>query len=235
MVNKMAVNIIKDILPETNRNRPQTIIEPKYITIHETGNRKVGANAKNHSAYLKSASAEALPVSWHFTVDDKEIYQHLPLNENGWHAGDGGKGTGNMQSIGIEICVNSDGDFIQAKKNAQYLVGRLLKQLNLPIESVVQHNRWTGKNCPENIRKTPNGWQNFLNGIDIVKEESEETEVMENRNNPSDWALEAVTWAKDNEIIFGDVNGNLGLDNSCTREQMMVFLHRLYSKFIKAT
>ncbi|WP_250540012.1 hypothetical protein, partial [Bacillus subtilis] len=24
--------------------------------------------------------------SWHFTVDDSVIYQHLPIDENGWHA-----------------------------------------------------------------------------------------------------------------------------------------------------
>lgn len=219
----MAVNIIKDILPETNRNRPQTIIEPKYITIHETGNRKVGANAKNHSAYLKSASAEALPVSWHFTVDDKEIYQHLPLNENGWHAGDGGKGIGNMQSIGIEICVNGGGDFEKAKANAQFLVGYLLRKLKLPIESVVQHNKWTGKNCPETIRRTPGGWTSFINGIDVGESE----ENMDNRNEPNDWAKESVEWAVKNKIMFGDENGDLGLDNPCTREQMVVFLHRL--------
>ncbi len=34
-------------------------------------------------------------ISWHFTVDDSVVYQHLPLDENGWHAGDGTNGTGN--------------------------------------------------------------------------------------------------------------------------------------------
>ena len=26
-------------------------------------------------------------ASWHFTVDDDSIYQSLPTNEVGWHAG----------------------------------------------------------------------------------------------------------------------------------------------------
>lgn len=64
-----------------------------------------------HARYEKNPET---PTSWHFTVDEKEIYQHLPLNENGWHAGDGG--TGNRKSIGIEICEN-DGDFEKAVAN----------------------------------------------------------------------------------------------------------------------
>ena len=48
------------------------------------------------------------------------------------------------------------------------------------------------------------------------------------RNEPQEWARESVEWAKANEIIFGDENGNLMLDEPCTREQMVVFLHRVY-------
>ena len=43
---------------------------------------------------------------------------------------------------------------------------------------------------------------------------------------PHEWAREAVEWAKANGIIFGDEHGNLRLSEPCTREQMLVFLHR---------
>ncbi|MBR5011222.1 MAG: peptidoglycan DD-metalloendopeptidase family protein, partial [Clostridia bacterium] len=43
---------------------------------------------------------------------------------------------------------------------------------------------------------------------------------------PHEWAKEAVEWAKANGIIFGDEHGNLRLSEPCTREQMLVFLHR---------
>ena len=61
-----------------------------------------------------------------FTVDDKEIYQHLPLNENAWHAGDGAEGTGNRESIAIEIAVNEDGDYNKAVENARKLAAYLM-------------------------------------------------------------------------------------------------------------
>ena len=76
--------------------------------------RRNGANARMHAAYVKNPSTS---VSWHYTVDDEQIiYQHLPTNEIGWHAGDGGTGQGNRESIGIEICVNSDGQFAKARE-----------------------------------------------------------------------------------------------------------------------
>ncbi|WP_257148005.1 peptidoglycan recognition protein family protein, partial [Bacillus cereus] len=99
------------IVPAGNDNiRPQNYMSPKYITIHETDNTSVGAGARNHAQYLynQAVGNTDRAASWHFTVDDKEIYQHLPLNENGWHAGDG-DGPGNRESIAIEIAVNSDG------------------------------------------------------------------------------------------------------------------------------
>ncbi|AME08046.1 hypothetical protein AUL54_17845 [Bacillus sp. SDLI1] len=44
-----------------------------------------------------------IAVSRHFTVDDSVVYQHLPLDENGWHAGDGTNGTGNRKSTGLKF------------------------------------------------------------------------------------------------------------------------------------
>lgn len=62
----------------------------------------------------------------------------------------------------------------------------------------------------------------------IGGEEFRETEETEIENKPAEWAAEAVSWAVDNGILYGDENGNLMLPQPCTREQMVTFLHRLY-------
>ncbi len=143
------MNIIQDFIPASNGNRPGYALTPTYITIHETANTSAGADAAMHARYVKNPTTA---VSWHFTVDDGQtIYQHLPLNENGWHAGDGGSGTGNRQSIGIEICVNRDGDFQQAMRNAAQLTRQLMDQFQVPLDRVVAHQHWSGKRCPANI------------------------------------------------------------------------------------
>ena len=156
------VRIIQDFIPQGRRNRPGYAMVPSYLTTHSTANTQNGADAKAHSNYVKNTPN--LEASWHFTVDDGVIYQHLPLNENGWHAGDGANGTGNRQSIGIEICENRDGDQAVAIRNAAWLTAKLMQEHGIPIGNVVQHNRWNGKNCP-GILRSGNGWNNFLDQI----------------------------------------------------------------------
>lgn len=126
------VQIYQDFIPVGNGNRPGYAMTPLYVTVHNTANTSKGADAKSHAAYVKRSTTE---VSWHFTVDDKEIFQHLPLNENGWHAGDG-HGDGNRKSIGIEICENEDGNFQQAVKHVH--VCCLLHGMNLKEELRLQ-------------------------------------------------------------------------------------------------
>ncbi len=161
------IPIIPDMLPEDHplERLPMT---PRYITIHDTGNPAPGANAAMHGRYIRSQAAIEREVMWHFTVDDWEIRQHLPLDRNGWHAGDGWYGTGNRQSIAIEICENADGNRAAAEANAAALVAYLIQTVPtlLPFpECVVQHNRWSGKDCPRVLRGRPGGWEAFLSSV----------------------------------------------------------------------
>jgi len=166
----MAVQIVQDFIPKGRRNRPGHKLNPKYITIHDTANTQTGADAKAHAAYVKSTAAANIPASWHFTVDDSVIIQHLPLNENGWHAGDGTNGTGNRQSIGIEICENRDGNRAKAEANAAWLTAKLLKDYGLKITAVKQHYDWNKKNCPRVLRGRPGGWEGFLAAVQSYME-----------------------------------------------------------------
>lgn len=143
-------------------NRPGGSNPCKYITIHETGNAAKGADAVAHAAYLDSDAGKRDMVSWHYTVDDHAIVQHLPDYETAYHAGDGKDGPGNTTSIGIEICVNAGGDFEAAKANAAALVRLLMEEHGISADRVVQHNHWNGKDCPKTIRATAGAWEAFL-------------------------------------------------------------------------
>lgn len=148
------MRLIQDLIPESNSNRPQTALNPSYITIHETANKSIGANAEMHAIYVKGTDAQTREVSWHITIDDHQAIQHLPFNEIGWHAGR----EGNHQSIGVEICVNQDGDFTQARSNAITVVQQIMRELAISIDFVVTHQKWTGKSCPANLLKA---WDQF--------------------------------------------------------------------------
>lgn len=129
-----------------------------YITIHETANTAKGATAISHGRYMNNGSTE----TWHFTVDENTIVQHFDTRVQCWHCGDG-MGKGNLSSIGIELCVNSGGNFKKTVDNAIWLVKQLMKQHNISIGNVVQHNKWSGKNCPTNLRNGSKGvtWKHF--------------------------------------------------------------------------
>ena len=144
------VKIIQDFIENNAINRPGKIKEKLYITVHETANKSIGANARAHANYLKNITNY---VSWHYTVDDKEIYQHLTDNEMAYHCTDGiSDNSGNVTSIGIEICVNKDGDFIKAVNNTIELIAKLMTDYDIPIENVVPHSYWYKlKTCPYNI------------------------------------------------------------------------------------
>ena len=159
------MRIIQDFIPVGRKNRPMRKNGLNYITIHNTGNSNRGAGAKAHANYVKSDTAANLPVSWHYTVDDKEIYQHLPDNETAYHAGDG-NGKGNTQSIGIEICENSDCDLFVATDNAAWLAAQLCDLHNIPTENIAQHYDWSRKDCPHQMRRNkPYSWKTFIEKI----------------------------------------------------------------------
>lgn len=134
------------------------------LTIHETANQAVGAGAAAH-ANLQSRG-NVREASWHWQVDDKEAVQSFAHTTQCWHAGDG-RGPGNLDSIAIEICVNSDGDYLQAVRNTAELVGKILTDEKIPISAVVQHGKWSGKNCPTFLRAGSKGitWAGFLDLI----------------------------------------------------------------------
>ena len=155
------VPITDMLLPANASNTPRKALDPQYITIHETANPDAGADAVMHGTWLLSLAASgAGEPSWHYTVDDHQIVRHLPETLAGWHAGDGAGGTGNMQSIGIELCVNRDGDTQQTRDNAAWLARDIMRRHDIPVARVVQHNHWSGKDCPRLLRQS--GWAAFV-------------------------------------------------------------------------
>src|SRR5699024_844222 len=68
----------------------------------------------------------------------------------------------NLQSIGIEVCENSDGNHDKAMQNAQWLIRKLMSDHNISINNVVPHKKWSGKNCPNRILPI---WDSFIRGV----------------------------------------------------------------------
>lgn len=157
-----TATVISNALLGAGAMIPNEKITVKSCTAHNTGNWDVPANNYYRSLKRQNESKpDSYESSYHFVVDDKEIYQIIDTNRKTWHAG-----KGNSTSIGIEICMFKDKTrHNKAKKNAQLLIVELLKAHKLPSTAVYSHNYWTGKNCPQTILAEKNGWSNFTKEI----------------------------------------------------------------------
>lgn len=216
----------------------------RKICIHETDNTKAGADADAHSRLQYRGNSRQ--ASWHWQVDDQEAVQSFTHEWKCWAAG---TVQGNNEAIHIEICVNSDGNYKQAVKNAAQLVSKIMKEEKLTINDVVQHNYYSGKNCPRIMRGGNNiTWNQFLQMIkeseeltvgqyeelkNLINEQAKRIQILEahfglvERDVLGDHK-EAWEWA----VKEGLVNGK-NPNRLLTREQMASILKRYYEKFIK--
>ncbi|MGL5330943.1 MAG: peptidoglycan recognition protein family protein [Peptostreptococcaceae bacterium] len=154
------------IIPQGRKRRPQINMNPKNITIHNTGVTNVAADNFKRGCHDITQDME---VSYHFVVDEKEVVQLLPINEVGWHAGDK---KGNYTSIGIEVCEREG-----AEDNAIKFVAALLEVLGMKADQLKTHKEWSGKQCPRLI--LPH-WETFRLKVNEAMTDTQEIEIMLN-------------------------------------------------------
>ena len=175
------VKITEDIIPISHAGRPGTTRKStNYITIHNTGMAHPQSTAEYLNKYIHTDTTRE--ASWHFSVDDKEAYQHLPLTEVGWHAGDGSTqyggyhyndtykkwciNGGNQNSVGLETCVYKGVDYNMTMRNTAKIVARLLIQFGLSTTQIRQHYDFAGKDCPQVLRHSGR-WPEQLQLIEL--------------------------------------------------------------------
>lgn len=178
-----------------------------YLTIHQTGNTSERANAMAHH---NLQARGGVGYGWHWQVDDEMAIQTHDHSFKIWHAGDG-RGKGNTESISIEICVNSDGNYKKSVENGAKLAAMILKEENIDISRMVQHNYWSGKDCPHEIRYGKDGitWtdfvnkvKNYLEGDEEVKEEYMER-IQERYMINGNYSIDSLPWWCDDKKNVG--------------------------------
>jgi len=176
-----------------NYNRPKDPLKKlNAIIIHSTANTNKGANAIRNRDYFNTKPAiydvnnNKVYASAHYIVDDKTIVQCIPDNERAYHVGAvtyppnmhnmlgiPANDSPNYYTIGIEMCVNSDGDFVKTRQNTIELTRYLLGKYGLTVNNVFRHNDITGKPCPEMMLNNA-VWNQFLKEMDINIEPTKE-------------------------------------------------------------
>ena len=209
----------------TRRSRP-----PGYIVVHDTGNTAAGANAQSHYKYFNGGNRGS---SADIFVDDREI---LCVNDYHayytWHCGDGGGkyGITNANSVGVELCINADGDPAAAYANLLACVRGLMAELHIPAARVVRHYDASRKRCPASFAADDWAkWRQFQQEIDggLTMEQYGELcarlDKLEHKmiynyidGNLPGWARPTVQKLADAGILQGDGAG-LGLTDDMLR------------------
>ena len=187
----------------------------------------------SHFQYFNTGNRDS---SADYFVDGKTILQVNDYHTYyTWHCGDGkGRyGITNQNSVGIEMCINSDGDHNKAFDNLVAVTKHLMQELNIPPERVVRHYDASRKNCPASMNNgTWSKWNEFKSmieeDIDMAKLEELENRIakLENKmvynyidTNMPDWAKPTIQKLVDKGYLKGDGNG-LGL----TDEMLKIFV-----------
>ena len=136
-----------DTRPGANRSGlPMRAMGTRY---HETGNTNVGTDAAMHARWQNSGTPGHPDgrVGVHFYVDDNQVVQTLPVDEQGIHSGD----NGNQIHIAVEQCVNSDADLRRARRNAICLHAALLRDVLNTTAAAAMWRHHDGWGCPATI------------------------------------------------------------------------------------
>lgn len=158
--------------PALRPGNAYNIREVRGIVVHWTANTRPGADAAAHRSYfnqgLRSASA-------HYVVDSRTVLQCIPDTEVAFHCGDRpekkyreaglimiakSKLTPNYFTIGVEMCVNSDGHWPTTYDYTVNLCASLLLRHNLTVRHLFRHFDITGKACPRPLLQEAL-WQAF--------------------------------------------------------------------------
>lgn len=160
----------------TNHNRPKyKLIKLKALVIHWTANTNNGANAIANRNFFNSTTNSC---SAHIIIDDKQIVRCLNDNEVGYHVGStkyttlgtslrGGTAySPNYFTVGIEMCVNSDGDWNKTYQNTVEFSAKFLIEHKLTVDNLLRHYDITGKLCPQ-MMIDENEWKKFKNAVQM--------------------------------------------------------------------
>ena len=154
-------SIISELDKKTNTAslgyvRPGVYLEKlEYIIYHDTGNPNSNSKAMANINYM-NGQYNTTARSWHYTVEERDIYQTIPDNEVAWH---GDAYDAYAKSIGVETCIAYGMDLFKVWRTTGKLMASLIYKYNLNDDCVKQHyeimqmaGSSSPKDCPQTLR-----------------------------------------------------------------------------------
>ncbi len=175
------IKVVKRFIPKGRYGRKyKRSMKPRYITVHSTQN--YNGDAWDHARALEKGKLRAPKrrngnrigyLTWHFTIQEDVVIQHLPTIEQGEHADF--NGPGNNYSVGVEMCEHRGNSRQRTLDRTAKLCASLMHQYKIPLKNVVPHQHWPRKgtkpehkNCPHFLMtngRPGKKWSQFLRSV----------------------------------------------------------------------
>lgn len=97
------IDMIENIAPEGNPNRPGDKHEKKYITVHDTGDFAFNAGQWSQNVYNAKIGDTPYEVSFQYVVGNDGYFHNIPDDETAYHAGDGAKAASLFQEYPTNV------------------------------------------------------------------------------------------------------------------------------------
>lgn len=221
----MSYDIIENLLPETDSDRPGVPLNPTGWVIHSTACK--GATDENIRDYFANHNADA---SCHYVVDWDSITRVIPESEEAYHAGP----TANKMFLSLEICETKENNpddpaqFAEAWKRAVWLVGKSCNERGWDPDEAIHSHLWVSNQWHEVNHTDPYEYfkQHGKTMEDFIKDVKIAMEPPKTAEQASDWAKSS--WEK--AIAKGIIKGDGKVFNpqaNVSREALMTILDRL--------
>jgi hypothetical protein len=132
------------------------------VTQHTTNNVGVGTDALMHARWQNSGTPGHPDgkIGVHFYVDDHQVIQCIPVDEQGVHSGD----WRNQSHVAVELCVNAERNAHGAERNAQALDAALLDILRTTARADLYPHTFNAEgHCP----RLSVGWADWVRQVDV--------------------------------------------------------------------
>jgi N-acetylmuramoyl-L-alanine amidase len=139
------MKIVKKLMVKNDCFKAGRTIKVEGLLLHSTSTPKIMAKD-----WYERWNKPGISKCIHAFVDDKEVYQYLPWNHRGWHAG----GSANNTHLGVEMCEPADLKdkvyFNKVYSNAVELFAKLCKENNLTEKDILDHSEGHKKGIASN-------------------------------------------------------------------------------------
>lgn len=210
--------------------------EIRGIMVHSTGcNNTSVSSYLNHWNQLRPGGRQVCVHAFVGKLPDGSVgtYQTLPWDMVGWHSGQGANGNANfMGYIGFEICEDDLTDrsyFEKVYREAVELCVYLCQLYGLTEKDIICHSEGYMRGIASNHADVMHWFPKFGKSMDTFREDVRKQLLSQSCDNtPADWAIDAVSWAIENDLLKGSTDGDLMLRSPITREQFCVMLKRYH-------